>query len=219
MRRPVPPVLLSIFLMIIVCGTCKTDRPLKRELLKIWHEDQDTRKEWGELWKKFGDKSPQVDSIIRVMRIQDSLHLIRITTILDEKGWVGEDKVGKLANNTLFLIIQHSNLKTQQKYLPMMQKAVREGKTEAGWLALLEDRIALDEGRKQTYGSQLYWDKITKKSFVAPLEDPDNVDKRRKSVGLEPLADYLMQWNIIWNSEQYKKELPALEKIYKERNF
>ena len=31
---------------------------------------------------------------------------------------------------------------------------------------------------------------------VSPLEDPDNVDKRRAEVGLGPLADYVSNWNI-----------------------
>lgn len=74
-----------------------------------------------------------------------------------------------------------------------MRTAVKEGKTQADWLALLEDRVALGEGKKQLYGSQLFWDKVAKKSYVAPLEDPDNVDSRRKSVGLEPMAEYLKQ--------------------------
>jgi hypothetical protein len=44
-----------------------------------------------------------------------------------------------------------------------------------------------------------------------PLEDPDNVDKRRAAVGLEPLADYVKSWDIEWNVEAYKKQLPAIE--------
>jgi hypothetical protein len=132
--------------------------------------------------------------------------MIRIAEILEEKGWVGKDKIGKLANNTFFLVIQHSDLKTQQKYLPLMRTAVKEGKTEAAWLALLEDRVAIGEGRKQIYGSQTNWDKKTKKAYVLPIEDPDNVDKRRAEAGLDPLAHYLKQMNIEWNLEEYKKQ-------------
>ncbi len=197
-------------------NSCNYDKPLKRELLKIWNEDQDIRQEWTEAWNKFGDGSPVVDSIIKRMRYTDSIHLVFITKILDEKGWVGKDKIGGLANNTFFVIIQHSDLKTQQKYLPMMRTAVKEGKTEARWLALLEDRVALGEGRKQIYGSQIYFNKKTNKSYVAPLDDPDNVDKRRKEVGLDPLSHYLKQMDLIWNLEEYKKQLPELELLNSE---
>ena len=208
--------LISIVVLMLGLNSCNYDKPLKRELLKIWNEDQDIRQEWTEAWNKFGDGSPAVDSIIKRMRYPDSIHLVFITKILDEKGWVGKDKIGGLANNTFFVIIQHSDLKTQQKYLPMMRTAVKEGKTEARWLALLEDRVALGEGRKQIYGSQIYFNKKTNKSYVAPLDDPDNVDKRRKEVGLDPLSHYLKPMDLIWNLEEYKKQLPELELLNNE---
>ena len=208
--------LISIVGLMLGLNNCNYDKPLKRELLKIWNEDQDIRQEWTEAWNKFGEVSPTLDSIIKIVRYKDSIHLAIVTKILDEKGWVGKDKIGSLANNTFFMVIQHSDLKTQQKYLPMMRTAVKEGKTEARWLALLEDRVALGEGRKQIYGSQIYLNKKTNKSYVAPLEAPDNVDKRRKEVGLDPLSHYLKQWDLIWNQEEYKKQLPELELLNKE---
>jgi hypothetical protein len=205
--------LISIVGLTLGLNNCDYDKPLKRELLTIWNEDQDIRQEWTKAWNKFGDKSPTVDSIIKIMRYKDSIHIAIVSKILDEKGWVGKDKIGKLANNTFFIVIQHSNLKTQQKYLPMMRTAAKEGNTETSWLALLEDRVALGEGRKQIYGSQIYWNEKTNKSYVAPLEDPDNVDKRRKEVGLDPLSHYLEQLGLIWNAEEYKKQLPEFEML------
>ena len=99
----------------------------------------------------------------------------------------------------------------------MMRTAVKDGNSEASWLALLEDRVALGEGKKQIYGSQVTCNKETKKCYVAPLEDPDNVDKRRSEVGLDPLAHYLKQWNINWNVEEYKRQLPEIEMLYKKQ--
>ncbi len=53
--------------------------------------------------------------------------------------------------------------------------------------------------------------------YVQPLEDPDNVDKRRAQVGLQPLAEYVSQWQIKWDVEQYKKDLPKVEAKEKDR--
>lgn len=206
---------LSIAGIFFELNSCNYDKSLKRELLEIWNEDQDIRNEASGAWEKTGGENPIYDSLNKIMHSIDSIHLIRVTKILDEKGWIGKDQVGKLANNTLFLVIQHSDLKTQQKYLPMMRNAVKEGKSEASWLALLEDRVALGEGRKQIYGSQIFWNKETNKSYVAPLEDPDNVDKRRSEMGLNPLARYLKQWNLNWDVEEYKRQLPELELLNK----
>jgi hypothetical protein len=44
-----------------------------------------------------------------------------------------------------------------------------------------------------------------------PLEDPDNVDKRRAKMGLGSFADYVKRWDIVWNSEEYKKQLLLIE--------
>lgn len=194
------------------------DKPLQAKLLAIYNDDQPIRQQFISAQKEFGYQSKQVDSIGRIMMYKDSINLIRITEILDKYGWVGTDKVGGQANQTLFLVIQHSDLKTQQKYLPMMREAVKNKNASGSALALLEDRVALGEGKRQIYGSQIGYDNKTNKNFVLPLDDPDNVDKRRAAAGLGSLADYVKRWDIIWNVEEYKKQLPELEEKQKPQN-
>nr|MBP9924008.1 hypothetical protein [Bacteroidia bacterium] len=74
---------------------------------------------------------------------------------------------------------------------------------------------ALRQGRMQIYGSQINRDIKTQSYYVSPLEDPDNVDKRRAEVGLQPLAEYLLNWNLVWDVEQYKKDLPGIMEKWK----
>jgi hypothetical protein len=187
------------------------DKPLQAELLAIYEDDQGIRRTFIKAQKDYGFQSKIVDSLGRIMMHKDSVNLIKVTKILDKHGWVGADKVGGQANQTLFLVIQHSDLPTQQKYLPMMREAVKNKNASSSALALLEDRVALGEGKKQIYGSQIGFDKETNTNYVLPLEDPDTVDQRRASVGLGLLADYVKNWNIVWNVEEYKKQLPELE--------
>lgn len=187
------------------------DKPLQAELLAIYEDDQGIRRTFIKAQKDYGYQSKIVDSLGRIMMQKDSVNLIKVTKILDKHGWVGADKVGGQANQTLFLVIQHSDLTTQQKYLPMMREAVKNKNASSSALALLEDRVALGEGKKQIYGSQIGFDKETNTNYVLPLEDPDTVDQRRASVGLGLLADYVKNWNIVWNVEEYKKQLPELE--------
>ena len=187
------------------------DKPLQAKLLTIFEDDQSIRREYVSAQQEFGYQSYQVDSLGKIMMTNDSINLIKIIEILDNHGWVGVDKVGGQANQTLFLVIQHSDLKTQQKYLPMMREAVKNNNASVSALALLEDRVALGEGRRQIYGSQIGYNKKTNRSYILPLDDPDNVDKRRKEAGLDPLADYVKQWDIIWNVEEYKKQLSEIE--------
>jgi hypothetical protein len=47
------------------------------------------------------------------------------------------------------------------------------------------------------------------------LLDPENVNKRRASVGLGTLEEYVKNWDMKWDVEQYKKDLPYLIEIQK----
>ena len=92
-----------------------------------------------------------------------------------------------------------------------MREAVNKGNANASSLALLEDRVALGQGKRQIYGSQVHTDRETKEMYVAPLVDPENVDKRRAEVGLGPLADYVGHWDLVWDVEKHKERPAKIE--------
>jgi hypothetical protein len=184
------------------------NKPLVAQLDSIYTEDQKYRLQIDEIEKKYGWASNEMKAHWKIIKEKDSINLIKVKSLLDKYGWLGADVVGGQGNSTLFLVIQHSDQGTQEKYLPMMREAVKKGKATGSSLALLEDRVALGQGKKQIYGSQIGRNNETKLYYVLPLEDPDNVDKRRTEVGLQPLAEYVIHWQIKWNVEQYKKGLP-----------
>jgi len=92
-----------------------------------------------------------------------------------------------------------------------------KGNAEPGHLALLEDGVAIVQGRKQTNGSQIGTESQTHIYYNLQLEDPENVDLRRAQVGLPPLSGYIEEWQIKWDVEQYKKDLPSIESNLKRR--
>ena len=189
----------------------KLNKTLITALDTIMSEDQDYRLKIDKVEKKHGRQSPEVTALWKTIQEKDSLNLIKVKAILDKYGWLGPDIVGQDGASAIFLVIQHSDKQTQDQYAPMMREAVKNGKASPSSLALLEDRLALRQGKKQIYGSQIGTETKTGVSFIFPLEDPDNVDKRRKEVGLQSLAEYVKQWQINWDVEQYKKDLPDLE--------
>jgi hypothetical protein len=195
------------------------DKKLKAELEKVFADDQKYRDEIGAANEKYGWGSKEVDSIEKALKPlikeTDSINLGIVLRILEKYGWLGTDVVGELGNSTLWAVIQHADLKTQEIYLPKMREAAKEGKARRDQLALLEDRVALRQGRKQIYGSQICGDPVTKIAYVCPLENPDNVNIRRAEVGLEPLEEYLKNYQLTWDAEQYKKDLPAIEALEK----
>ena len=188
------------------------DKPLVAILDSILVEDQKYRMQVDGLEKQYGWNSKEMKAHWKIINVKDSVNLIKVQEILDTKGWLGSDVIGQQGNQTLFLVIQHSKQKVQEKYLPMMREAVKKGKASGSSLALLEDRVALGQGKKQIYGSQIGMDQTTNKHYVRPLEDPDNVDERRAAVGLDSLANYVTRWQIKWDVEQYKKDNLVVEK-------
>lgn len=131
------------------------------------------------------------------MEYVDSCNLAFVSRFIDQFGWRGADEVGQQGNSVLFLVIQHSPLAVQEKYLPAMQKAVREKKARPDELAMLEDRVSVALHGYQIYGSQLMTNEKGVRS-VSPIKDEANVNKRRAAVGLMPLEEYLKLFNIIY---------------------
>lgn len=187
------------------------DKPLVAKLEIIHTEDQKYRKQIRSIKEKYGWDSKEMKAHWKIINEKDSLNLIEIKKILDTKGWLGEKVIGRKGNSTLFLVIQHSDIETQLNYLPMMREAVKKGNANPSDLALLEDRVALGQGKRQIYGSQIHTDEETKEMYVAPLIDPDNVDKRRAEVGLGNLADYVGHWNLIWDVKKHKERTAKIE--------
>lgn len=194
------------------------DKPLVAKLDTIYREDQKYRMQIDAIEKEHGWESPEMQSMVSTIMQKDAINLVKVKQILDEHGWLGPDIIGRQGNSTLFLVIQHADIETQKKYLPMMRDAVEKGNAKASSLALLEDRVALRSGELQIYGSQIGRDEETGESYVLPMQNPDQVDIRRKSVGLGPLSEYTVRFGFEWDVETYKKELPKYIEIQKKEH-
>lgn len=186
-----------------------------QQLFAIDELDQRYRNQIDAIEDKYGKSSGEIKALYKMMKQADSINLIQVKSIISKYGWLGYEEIGSQANATLFMVIQHADVKTWQKYLPIMKAAVKNGKAKAAELALLQDRLDLHEGRKQSYGSQIVWSAANNRYFVLPLDDPENVDKRRAAVGLPPLSDYISVWSMKWDVEQYKKDLPLISAEWK----
>ncbi|MCT3733099.1 DUF6624 domain-containing protein [Elizabethkingia anophelis] len=196
----------------------KYNNDIRLKLLDVQSKDQSIRLIYQELKKTYTDDSDLVKSASEKMKKIDLESVDIVTKIIDKYGWLGKDKIGKEANETLFLGIQHiDDLVVQSKYLPAIKDAVKKGNAEPWHLAFLTDRILMNQGKKQIYGTQKIITKNPETSYIIPLENPEKVDELRKEIGLDPLNDDLQEDGLSWNLEDYKKDLPRIEKLYKER--
>ncbi len=176
------------------------NNPITVELEKIHDLDQYFRQKQDSVTELHGLNSPEMKDWMRRWNVQDSLNYLRVNEILETHGWLGTDEISEYAATGLWLVLQHAdrNVPGQEKWLPVMREAVRLGKAKPANLAYLEDRVLKNTGKPQRYGSQFYTDPDTGALLLYPVEDPPNLDARRKSMKLGPIQNYLDQTGAKW---------------------
>lgn len=117
----------------------------------------------------------------------------RLKEIIARYGFPTKKMVGGEAMNGIFLMIQHSDMDKiwQKSQLPNIEHAVKKGDMDGQSYAYLYDRIKINGGEKQLYGTQFA--KVDARNNVLELadtEDLDNLDKRRMQIGMMPIATY-----------------------------
>ena len=157
---------------------------LKIELLDRGHRDQAVRD------SVFGKGTDLDSSAVRLMQQVDIDNTTWLKELVAREGWPTRAKVGAEAANSAFLILQHAvhDPAFQRMMLDTISQAYQRGDVDGQSYALLYDRVTVQSGGKQRYGSQA---QIRNGRVVFdPIEDSTKVDSLRVSVGLPPLAEY-----------------------------
>ena len=159
-------------------------------LCDIGRKDQEVREEWA---KVATGSVTQEEAIKYALKMEetDSANLASVSNILDTYGW--PSGLSDAANKAIFLVIDHSDLKTMNKYIGLFRDAVEKGYIQMNDLVTMEDRMLMNEGKPQKYGTQAYSLAEDGKTviYIWPVEDPNKLDELRKSVGLIPIEEYL----------------------------
>lgn len=177
---------------------------LTKELLRMGIRDQAYYTQINHAEDKYGMKNPVSDSLWKLKETLNDENLKRLQQIIEDYGWPGSSAVGRRAAQIAFLIVQHSNLEMQKKYKPMLMAACDRKDAEWSSLALLIDRIEVNENRPQIYGSQVRYNNEKKVYEPFPTVDEHNLDKRRKEAGLRSASSYYANWDIQYTVEQNK---------------
>jgi hypothetical protein len=111
-------------------------------------------------------------------------HADRLTEILDTSGWPGG--LGAGAAYAAWKIAQHADrqLDVQRRVLALIEGAPDPG-VGAKEIAMLRDRVLVNEGRDQLYGTQVAG-VVDGRPVLWPVADPDGLAERRAGAGLPP---------------------------------
>ena len=204
----------TIVALICIHGTLFAQEmpELSAFLEEVYESDQGIRREFMAVADSSGwDKARELYST--EMQRVDKTNLDTLELIWDEYGWLTPPKISPKAAHAQWLVVQHSPLEVQQKMRDDMIAAAEAGHMRKSNLASFLDRVALREGNDQTYGSQIAYGPGDQ-PYVAPLEDPMNVDKRRAEMGMAPMAEYCERQGISWSAEEYLSNLEEYRTWY-----
>ena len=120
-------------------------------------------------------------------------HQIRLEQIFDKYGFPGYDLIGKEGSFNFWLMVQHSDHLPafQQEVLVKMKAEVEKENATPSDYGLLVDRVKLNTGEKQVYGTQVAYNLETCQAYPKNLADSLNVNERRKAIGLGSIEAYL----------------------------
>lgn len=158
------------------------------------------------------------------IKFKDSVfttHEKRLQEIFNDYGFTGYDLVGKEGATNFWLMVQHSdhNPEFQTKVLEQMKIEVKNNNADPSDYGLLVDRVQLNTGKAQVYGTQVTYNLNTGQAYPRTLSDSINVNERRKSINLEPLEvylNYMTKMHFEMNKEGYIKDKGIIEpKLYK----
>jgi hypothetical protein len=154
-----------------------TDDALARELIDM--TDHDKRLQGGALGDDFAARLAHRRVTVR--------NGDRLAEILDSHGWPAVSAVGAEAARRAWLIAQHADrqLSLQRRAVTLMAQAVEAGEASPEHLAMLRDRVLVNEGRPQIYGTQIAG-VVGGEPVPWPCDDPERMDARRAEVGLDP---------------------------------
>lgn len=178
-------------------GLTRAATERERELYDGVARDQMTRLGFGAGDKVWGELSPgalaRVHSRLgRRMCDIDRDNTAWLKADLAANGWYRISAFHPSASNAAWLMVQHADHDPafQQEMLVMLEPLAVEGEIERSDFAYLFDRVAVNAGRPQRYGSQ---GRCVAKGVWTPndLEDPDRVQTLRDENNLGSLAEYM----------------------------
>jgi hypothetical protein len=203
-------ILTSIFMTIYSYSYCQDSLniELQSRIYKIYLLDQECR----EKLRKF--KNNELDTAnISISQIEnnitltDSMNYYELKSIISEFGYPGYRLVGEDFSNSFWNIVQHqdNNIEFQKDVMDKMKMEVDKQNASSTYFAYLTDRVKINSGEKQIYGTQLQLNSTATSYEVKATIDVENLNVRRKEMNLIPSEEYIQ----IMNSKYYgtlKKE-------------
>ncbi len=155
------------------------------------------RKKTTDIYKKHGYESKQMIDNESLIYNDDLVNRAKAKKIFNKYGYPTISMVGKEKAHEFWVIVQNCNMDVdfQLAVLKVTDKLIHTGEADAHDYAYLSDRVRINLGQKQIYGTQVEFNKAKNSYEPFELNNPKEVDKRRKELNLESMAEYIKKMN------------------------
>ena len=196
MKSKVILLTIAVLALFSAANAQKINESLRKELLTLEAEDQAKRNECLK-----GKAEEQMNCFIKTVEPIDVKNTRRLEEIFAEFGFPTVELVGKDGFEAFMLLLQHSNSNGLRVWsLKPIKRAFKRREVAPDDYALFVDRLLSHQGKPQIYGTQFSTTKDGKMAMDA-VRDAKNLDKRRKKIGLSPIAEYVKGLKEIYNLE------------------
>ncbi|MEP7168777.1 MAG: DUF6624 domain-containing protein [Bacteroidota bacterium] len=190
---------ITFILLLFSCSLfAQIDTLTADSIKRMTDKDKIVRQKVEAAYKKYGRGSKHWVKAWDNMKEVDRNHAEALKAILTKFGtYPSMDKVGEEGAHNFWTLVLHQDRDTalQKQVVVWMKIPVDQGNASPNDYAYLVDRILVNAGDKQVYGTQCFYDE-TKKMYVPhPLQEPGETDKRREQMQLPPLAEYVKLLN------------------------
>ncbi|MDP9079104.1 MAG: hypothetical protein M3O71_16880 [Bacteroidota bacterium] len=181
----------SFFYLNLSAQTVKHDTLLIQKIDSMFKDDQFWRKENA----KAGSKTPSKyddETIQRNWAEADSINEVKAKAIIKKYGYPGYSLVGEWSAD-FWAIVDHcdDDIPFQEQVLALMKIEVAKNNASKENYAYLTDRVLVNKKQKQIYGTQIHIDLKTHKASPFPVENPEQLNARRKKMGMGTEEEYL----------------------------
>ncbi|HKP67953.1 MAG TPA: DUF6624 domain-containing protein [Pyrinomonadaceae bacterium] len=187
---------LTYLIVLAACIASAQSMPdLRKELLQMRDRDQAVRETCTN-----GTADEQIKCLMKAKDEIDTPNTKRLNDIFIAHGFPTASLVGPDGVQAFALLMQHSgDIELKKRSEKGMQRALRDKVIAVMDYANFVDRLLTDQGKLQIYGSNF----VTQggKFVMSPVEDPKNLDKRRKKIGLPPIDEYAKKLGEIYKLE------------------
>lgn len=164
---------------------------IQKSIAETWLEDQVARQVYIALQteSRSGDAYWASRLATAHVTMVDARATVLMRELLEQWDWIDRERFGAKISEYAWLLVQHADdhPEFQKLALSRMGPYLSGGGVKKANYAYLFDRVAVNAGEKQRYGTQPIWECTADGQLeLQPAEDPERLDERRASLGMKP---------------------------------